>query len=187
MRQITLLGTLIIFASAIMNGVGNADTIRVPLDQPSIKEGMSAASEGDTVLVAPGTYTGENNRDLYFNGINMVVMSEEGAANTIIDCEGLSVGFRIQNGEDSTSVINGFTVTNGSGGNGGGIRVSHAAATIEHCILTNNSVSMNGGGIYYGHAPSAGFIRYCVFYGNSSPYRGGESAAMTVSRLTLHR
>ncbi len=31
-------------------------TIRVPADQPTIQEGVDAASAGDTVLIAPGTY-----------------------------------------------------------------------------------------------------------------------------------
>lgn len=36
--------------------VPDGATIRVPADQPSIQQGVDAASSGDTVLIAPGTY-----------------------------------------------------------------------------------------------------------------------------------
>ena len=37
-------------------------------DYLTIQEGIAAASEGDTVLVAPCTYVGPENRDLDFAG-----------------------------------------------------------------------------------------------------------------------
>jgi len=155
---------------SIISVPGHATVIYVPFVEPTIQAGMDAASEGDTVLVAPGTYTGSGNRSLDFDGINKVVMSESGAEATIIDCENSGYrGFQADTGEDSTSVIRGFTITNGTGT---GILISHAAVIIEDCIISNNSGS-NGGGIYYGYAPTQGVIRNCVLYSNTAEHRGG--------------
>jgi len=52
------------------------------------KAGIDAAWSGDTVLVANGTYTGSGNRDIEMRGKKIVLRSENGPANTVIDCEG---------------------------------------------------------------------------------------------------
>jgi hypothetical protein len=58
-----------------------ASTIQVPQDQPTIQAGINAANNGDTVLVAPGTYYEQIN----FSGKNIVVESQSGASVTTID------------------------------------------------------------------------------------------------------
>jgi parallel beta-helix repeat protein len=97
--------------------LGVAHTIHVPADQPTIQVGINAAVDGDTVLVADGTYTGEGNRDIDFLGKAIVVMSENGPDSTMIDCEGDSLdqhrGFICTSYEDSGSVIQGFTIRAG--------------------------------------------------------------------------
>jgi parallel beta-helix repeat protein len=97
--------------------VATATLIRVPGEYPTIQAGIDAAVDGDTVLVADGTYTGDGNRDIDFFGKPIVLMSENGPEVTIIDCEGSRQdphrGFYFQNGEDSSSVVQGFTIRNG--------------------------------------------------------------------------
>jgi len=93
-----------------------ADTIHVDVsgggDFTSIGEGISAASDGDTVLVASGTYTGPQNVGIDFEGKNLRLLAVEGPDSTVIDAALQdTVVFLLHTGEDSTSVIQGFTIT----------------------------------------------------------------------------
>ena len=45
-------------------GAAGADTLRVPSQYATIRAAMTAATHGDTVLVADGIYTGEGNKNL---------------------------------------------------------------------------------------------------------------------------
>ncbi|MBX3373940.1 MAG: hypothetical protein KF817_08895 [Phycisphaeraceae bacterium] len=66
-----------------------ATTVRhVPADYATIQQAISAAVPGDTVLIAPGVYTGPGNRDLDPGGRSIEIRGADGAAETIIDCEG---------------------------------------------------------------------------------------------------
>ena len=53
----------------------------------TIQEGLTAASEDDTVLVMQGEYTGTGNRNLDFGDKNIVLRSDAGAEFTTIDLE----------------------------------------------------------------------------------------------------
>jgi len=88
-------------------------TIHVPADQPTIQAGINAAIPGDTVLVAPGTYTGADNKELDLKGKAIVLRSESGAVTTSIDCELNGRGFYFQANEGPASIVDGFTIRNG--------------------------------------------------------------------------
>jgi len=119
--------TLLLFSS-----LSFAATITVPGDQSTIQAGIDAASDGDTVLVADGTYTGEGNKNLDFKGKAITVKSESGAENCIIDCENDGQGFYFHSGEGAGSLLSGFTITNGNAVYGGGI-----ACWYSSCSLPN--------------------------------------------------
>jgi hypothetical protein len=162
-----------VFVLGGLNAPSLAVPVHVPGDQPTIQAGIDHAAEGDTVLVAPNTYRGVGNRELDFGGVNVVVMSEAGPSQTIIDCEGAGAAFLIWQGEGPSSVISGFGITNGSRYTGAAIHVDHSATTIENCVFYGNVADSNGGGIAYAYAPVAGAIRDCTFYGNTAEYRAG--------------
>ncbi len=134
-----------------------AATIQVPQDQPTIQAGIDAAVDGDTVLVADGTWSGDGNRDLDFLGKAITVRSEDGYESCIIDCEGGTAnhrGFLLASDEGTDSVIKGFTIRHGSyyGGMssdkfGGAICLLGAGVTVDSCRLLFNG-SRRGGAIF---------------------------------------
>ena len=84
-------------------------TINVPADQPTIQAAINAANNGDTVVVAPGTYI----ENLNFKGKFITVTSSGGPAVTIVDGGGAGPVVIFDTNEGANSVLNGFTLQNG--------------------------------------------------------------------------
>ncbi|MCD4653226.1 hypothetical protein K8T06_04765, partial [bacterium] len=130
-----------------------AAVIHVPGEQPTIQAGIDAALSGDTVLVSDGLFTGPGNRDITFRGKAISLVSANGPETTIIDCEESARGFIFANGEQRSSILRGFTITNGSlMGNstnriGAGIYCLESSPAIIDCII-QNGLAVEGAGIY---------------------------------------
>lgn len=154
-----------------------AADIQVPAQQPTIQAGIDAASDGDTVIVANGTYTGVGNRDIDFSGKAITLRSAGGAANCIIDCQGSGRGFFFHMGETADSVLQGFTIMNGNPANstpapsftwppsGGGMAIDNSSPTLLDCVIANNTAVGTGGGVFMAFSTST--ITNCVFTDNS--------------------
>jgi len=144
-----------------------AQIIHVPADQLTIQDGINAASNGDTVLAADGTYL----ENINFSGKAITVASHfilDGDTNhinnTVIDGSQPSnpdYGSVVTciTGEDTTSIICGFTITGGTGmleptysaRIGGGIVCYYASAKIIHNKIIENVINSSsdawGGGV----------------------------------------
>jgi len=122
--------------------------IRVPTDQPTIQAGLDSAQERDTVVVFPGTYTGEGNHDLDFKGTNLSLKGAWGPDSTIIDCQGSYMdahfAFFFRNHENPSAVVDGFTIKHAYTDELGAIYVTTSSPMIVNCIIADNECS----GIY---------------------------------------
>jgi len=138
--------------------------------------------------VASGTYTGTGNKNLDFGGRAIVVMSENGPDNCTIDCQNSGRGAYFHSGETTSSILQGFTIKNGSISNGGGINITNSSPTIKHCIIYNNSSSGSyGGGIYVSNgyvSNGSPDIIHCTVVQNNARYGGAIYA--TVSNMTVN-
>jgi len=157
---------------------------------PTIQSGINACANGDTVLVADGTYTGVGNRNLNFSGRAITVRSENGPADCIIDAGSAARGFIFSGGETANAVVEGFTITNGDTVNdGGAFTVANSDPTIRNCIIYNCEASALGGAMSFSASDSV--VENCVIVGNESvvAYGGGLAfgvgSTVTVVNCTI--
>jgi len=127
--------------------------INVPGDQPTIQAGIDASIDADTVLVQPGTYV----ENINYNGKLITVASlflttadTTYISQTIIDGNEFGSVVTIASGEDSTTVLLGFTITNGVSGSGGGIYCNNSSPSLNNLTITSNTVWAWEGGHGFG-------------------------------------
>ena len=180
---------LFVFSILLCSGIAFADTINVPGDQPTIQAGIDASFDGDIVLVQPGTYVENinfNGKAITLGSLFYTTQDTTYISQTLIDGsqpanpDSASVVFFVS-GEDSTTVLTGFTLQNGQGSghpyyNGGGITCKNSSnPTLLNVIITGNSVEDgNGGGIFMQNCNS--YLENLTISNNSANYGGGISS-----------
>jgi len=177
----------------------NAFIIHVPGDYPTIRQGIAAALDGDTVLVGPGTYV----ENLDIDGLTVNIMSEAGPENTILQqyYQGIPIaffsvaytgelsGFQLQLADNGPAVWilasspiirDNIFVSN----NAGAIVVDAASsALIENNVFVNNE-SPGGAGVYCNY--SSAEIRGNVFISNTVSNNGGGIYMYEVTGSAIH-
>jgi predicted outer membrane repeat protein len=137
----------------------------------NIVSAWALAADYDTVIVAPGTYSGPGNTKLDLHGAGKVLRSEAGAAVTIIDGQGVDnkafdMGYAAL---PPPTTLEGFTLTNFTGA---AVYLDEAQARIIGCRFLNNSSLWRGAAIFVTHSYLVEIVN-CEFIGNSADERGG--------------
>jgi hypothetical protein len=138
---------LIGFAAIFSLGLASssiAATINVPADYSTIQDAINAAQDGDTVLVAPGTYI----ENIDFKGKRILVTSAGGSGSTTIDGSLSGSVVTFQTNENQLSILEGFTITRGLATRGGGIICTSASPVIRENKITGNFADQGGAGIF---------------------------------------
>jgi len=153
-------------------GSGNGKTWATAFK--TVQEGMDEALDGETVLVAAGTYV----ENIASWGNNIVLSSSDPldpavVAATVLDGNKAGPVVAFTGAETEACVLSGFTIQNGSAPNGAGVLGGTAAfrthATVRNNVITGNSAGANGGGLAYCDGP----VEDNTIAGNSAAGAGG--------------
>ncbi|NQV14685.1 hypothetical protein HQ531_04440, partial [bacterium] len=146
----------------------------------SIQHGINSSINGDTVLVQPGTYIENINYDgkyIVVSSLELTSGDTSYISSTIIDGNQVARVVTFNSGEDSTTVLNGFTIYNGYNSSitnpdfkGGGIYCQNASPTFSNLRVFGNT-ALYGGGIYLDASNSR--ILDVAIVSNIGSYDGG--------------
>lgn len=150
-------------------------TLNVPADYSTIQACIHAAVDAvDECVVAPGTYL----ETINFLGKAITLRSSGGKDVTTIDATGLAASVvTCASGEGPDTVLEGFTITGGTGTAvggrryGGGMFNVSSSPTVTNCKFSGNRANFYGGGMY-NMANSNTTVTNCSFIGNSA-WQGG--------------
>ncbi|MHC4739870.1 MAG: outer membrane protein assembly factor BamB family protein, partial [Planctomycetota bacterium] len=150
--------------------VATAQIRHVPAEYNNIQAAVDDCNDGDTVLVADGTYLGTGNYDIELDQKTITIRSENGPESCTIECNGLGRAFYLTNNTNGT--VEGFTIIYGYGNpNGGGIYCTDSRLTLINCSMTGNTADQNGGGLYFSNTFSV--VNNCTIAANDAGNNGG--------------
>jgi len=136
---------------------------------------LSSAAPGDSVVVAPGAYPGT------IHVLQDVILLGAGAGVSILDGGGTRA-LRIAGSVTAATLIDGFTITNGFGIEGGGV-LWEKPATMRNCLIAGNVASSNGGGVAVLGGPA--ILDHCTIVDNQAAGGAGGGLARLGSSVTL--
>jgi uncharacterized repeat protein (TIGR01451 family) len=167
---------LVLVSAVVLARPAMASTLNVPSQYADINSAINAATNGDTVLVADGTYTGSGNGGMV-TAKAITLQSVNGAASTIVD---LGSKYFLQVTGNMT--ISGFTFINST--SGVGVLKFYADATLQDSVFRNNNSGFN----FVGAVSTQGgtqTITRCVFDHNTGLGALNANSTVTVVDSTF--
>ena len=199
--HIVFIGTEVLIDNLQVYLSAQPATIYVPGDFSNIQAAIDSSVDGDVVQVDSGTYSGDGNRNIDFQGKAITVRSQDGPGKTTIDCTDHR-GFYFHKDEGSDSVLHGFTIAGGrvrgseipADGDswnwssadpvGGGIFCEFSSPTIVNCVIRDCSAELGGGIASVGGSPKIVncVIEQCIAGGLGPANSGGHGAGIGLIR-----
>jgi hypothetical protein len=155
-------------------------------DYPTIQAAVDAATHGDTIVLADGTFTGPGNRDVEVTSALSFRSQSGNPATCIIDCEGTPSSYRrgIKMTPSPPVAIPvrfaGITIQRASVDpqttqiyDGSALTIWHnaAAMTIDYCVFRGNT-NAAAVGLLLDDSRERSYITHCVFTGNQGTAGG---------------
>jgi|GEM_PF-3608556 len=165
--------TLLLFAKL---GMARVVDINIdPYTDGGISKAVTDAGVGDVIILTPGTYSKDTDRDITINKNLTIRGAGASPAATVIDAGGYFQIFEISSG--CTVTIENITLTGGNGGSnigGGAIFNNGGELKLIDCTFTGNKAT-DGGAIYN----SGGELKLtgCTFTGNNATDGGAVYVA----------
>ncbi len=173
----------IVVLSVILIGLStNAAVLHVPSDYATIQDAINSSATADTILIAPGTYSGVGFANLDFSGASLLVRGSSTAESTIVL---LDLGYFCSAYEDSPFhvIIENLTLKQGNPAIGA---AQWSYTKLSNCRLIDNITAFvdtadmggythivdscyfsgNGEAIYI-YLETYLYVSNCVFEGNS--------------------
>jgi hypothetical protein len=125
-----------------------AATHHVPSGFATLTDAIAAASPGDTVVVAAGTYSPSANGETFPLLVTTDALTILGAGMglSVLDAEGVARVFLWD--AASGGRVSGFTIRGGAADLGGGMRIQNGDPEIDRNLFTGNGASVRGSGIH---------------------------------------
>jgi hypothetical protein len=169
MRRLALISVATGTLGLVGWGTAGAGVLRVPSEYPTIQEALTAAVSGDSVLVAPGTYTncdgGPCTPNVAVLKAGVILLSEGGAEVTVLRVDAPGGGLAVVHGSGIVTggaLLKGFTITGTAAGYRGVVVMSCRDVCVEECRFVNLApgVSVGAGMKASG---STVVVRSCAF------------------------
>lgn len=152
----------------------------------SLAHAIAGASGGDSLLLAPGTYTGEGQHDLLVQGIGLEIIGLAGSDSTILALDSLGTGFTFLDAPLDSSSLSGLTIRDGLGDVGAALRLKHGFFQVRDCRFTDNASGEDGGAVYV-HPDAELLLESSRFSGNRTEDSGGAVYVSTGASVTMRR
>lgn len=168
----------LVACSALLAAIANAAELKVPGDFATIQQAVSAASPGDSILIAPGTYTLGN--PVVIQDKSLTLRAENPQSKPVLDGNGVQTLLVIQSTPAPGVTVDGLIFRDGRATqdfHGGCALVQGSVASVRNsefrnCETNPNDAGTSGGGLKVSGGGQV-LIESSLFDGNRSHSQGG--------------